>query len=117
MQVTKGQIIARGLKNCCPNCGRHSLFPPHSFRIHQECPFCHTALDRGPGFFLGPWVLNYTVVVFGLILPAIVLGVTGHLPWSVSLTISILGCVAVPALLYRPTWSWWLMLYFLFVPG
>jgi hypothetical protein len=61
-------------------------------------------------------VINYTIVVFALVLPAIVLGVRGLIPWWVTLVTAGIGCLVVPALLYRRTWSWWLMLYFFFQP-
>jgi uncharacterized protein (DUF983 family) len=117
MSVTRAQIIQRGLSRQCPNCGRpHTLFPPRSFRVHRRCPVCGTGFDRGEGFFLGPWVINYTFVVFGFVLPAIVLGVRGFIPWSATLLIAAFGCTVIPFLLYRSTWSWWLMLYFYFLP-
>lgn len=73
-------------------------------------------LDRGEGFFLGPFVVNYTACSFGLVIPAIVLGAAGAISWPAAITIAVLGAVAVPALLYRTSWSWWLMLYFYFLP-
>lgn len=36
--------------------------------------------------------------------------------WTVSLVLAGMGCTVLPILLYRSTWSWWLMLYFLFLP-
>lgn len=116
VNVTKREIIARGISHRCPNCGRHTLFAPRSFRIRRRCPECGTGFDRGDGFFLGPWVLNYTVAVFVFVLPALVLGVRGAIPWAVTVAIAALGCTLVPVLLYRSTWSWWLMLYFYFLP-
>jgi uncharacterized protein (DUF983 family) len=116
MSVTKKQILQRGVTLRCPNCGEHTLFPPKSLRVRRRCPTCGTGFDRGEGFFLGPWVLNYAVAVFCFVLPALVAGVRGVIPWSVSLVIAALGCTVVPALLYRSTWSWWLMLYFFFLP-
>src|SRR3954465_8001463 len=109
MQVTKSQILVRALTNRCPNCGDRTLFPPRSFRINRRCPECGTGFDRGEGFFLGPWVLNYTVAVFLVVLPAILAGARGAISWKLSLVLAALGCTAVPALLYRSTWSWWLM--------
>ena len=61
-------------------------------------------------------MLNYTVAVFLFVLPAIVAGARGAIPWSATLVLAGLGCTVVPALLYRSTWSWWLMLYFYFLP-
>lgn len=117
MTVTKAQILHRGLTHRCPNCGERTLFPPKSLRVHRRCPKCGTGFDRGDGFFLGPWVLNYTVAAFLFVLPAIVAGASGIVSWTVALVLAIIGCLVLPLLLYRSTWSWWLMLYFLFLPG
>src|SRR5688572_24652236 len=116
MSVTKVQIISRGFTNRCPNCGERTLFPPNSLRIRRRCPKCGTGFDRGEGFYLGPWVLNYTVAVFVFVLPAIVAGARGTIPWMGSLVLAGIGCTLLPLLLYRATWSWWLMLYFFFLP-
>jgi uncharacterized protein (DUF983 family) len=115
MNVGRGKILARGLLNRCPNCGAHALFPPRSLRIHARCPVCGVGLDRGEGFYLGPWVLNYTLVVFGVVLPAIVLGARQIIPWAAAGAVIVAGCV-LPLLLYRASWSWWLALYFFFLP-
>lgn len=117
MPVTKAQIVGRGLTNRCPNCGHHTLFPPRSFQVRRRCSECGTGFDRGDGFFLGPWILNYSVAVFLFVIPALVGGSRGLISWPAALIISGLGCTAIPVLLYRSTWSWWLMLYFYFLPG
>ena len=116
MHVNRSQILARGFSNRCPNCGQRTLFPPGSFHINRRCPSCRTGFDRGEGFFLGPWVLNYTVAVFLFVLPAIVAGARGTVSWTASLVLAGIGCTLLPVLLYRSTWSWWLMLYFYFLP-
>lgn len=116
MKVTKTEIIRRGLTHRCSNCGDRTLFPPRSLRVRRRCPTCGTGFDRGEGFFLGPWVLNYTVAVFLFVLPAIVAGTTEAISWTTALVLAAFGCTVLPLLLYRSTWSWWLMLYFLFLP-
>lgn len=115
-RVTRGQIVSRGLSNRCPNCGHHSLFPPRSLRIHPECPDCGARLETGEGSFLGPWTLNYTVTVFLFIVPSIVLAVREVIPWSVGIGLAVFGCLGLPFLLYRASWSWWIMLYYYFSP-
>lgn len=114
--VTKAQVLRRGLTHRCPNCGERTLFPPRSFRVHRRCPQCGTGFDRGDGFYLGPWVLNYTVAVFLFVLPAIVAGTIQLISWTASFVLAAIGCTILPVLLYRSTWSWWLMLYFFFLP-
>ena len=116
MSVTSRQIVARGLSNRCPNCGQHTLFPPGSFRVNRRCPSCGVGFDRGEGFFLGPWVLNYTVTVFLFVVPAILLGLRDTISWTVAGVSAAGGALVLPLLLYRATWSWWLALYFSFLP-
>jgi len=116
MKVTRSEILARGLTNRCPNCGEKTLFPPRSFHVRRRCPTCNTGFDRGEGFFLGPWVINYTVAAFVFVLPVIVAGARGVISWTMSLLLAAAGCTLVPVLLYRSTWSWWLMLYFWILP-
>jgi uncharacterized protein (DUF983 family) len=116
MPVTKGEIIARGFSQRCPNCGQANLFPPKSLRIRRRCPNCGTGFDRGEGFFLGPFVLNYAVAVFLFVLPAIIAGARGAISWKASLALAVVGCTLLPTLLYRSSWSWWLIIYFCFLP-
>ena len=117
MQITRRQIIARGLSDRCPNCGRHSLFRPGArFRINEQCPECGLKFDRGEGFFLGPFVINYTVTVIVFIIPVIVLYACGRLGAPAAIVTAGAGALAIPILLYRPSWSWWLMTYFFFLP-
>lgn len=85
-------------------------------RINRRCPSCRIELNRGEGFFLGPMVLNYSIAVFGFVIPCVLLGAAGVLPWSVALGLAALGCVILPIVFYRVSWSLWLMLYFWLLP-
>jgi len=117
MKITKKQIVYRGLTLRCPNCGERTLFPPKSLRVRRRCPTCGTGFDRADGFFLGPWVLNYTVAAFLFVLPSIVATTAGAISSTAALVLAAIGCTVVPLVLYRSTWSWWLMLFFLLQPG
>src|SRR5689334_16220497 len=109
MTISKAEVVRRGLAHRCPNCGERTLFPPGSLRVRRCCPTCGTGFDRGDGFFLGPWVLNYTVAVFLFVIPSIVAGTYGAISWTATLVLAAIGCTVLPVLLYRSTWSWWLM--------
>lgn len=118
MHVTRNQIITRGFTHRCPNCGgRHTLFQPGTrFTLNDSCPSCGLKLDRGEGFFLGPFVINYTVTIACFIVPVILLTIFGVIGSMTAIVLGGLAALLVPLLLYRTSWSWWLMCYFYFLP-
>ena len=71
--------------------------------------------DRGEGFFLGPFVINYTVTVALFIVPVILLHVSGRLGLATTIEAAGAGAIFLRMLLYRRSWSWWLMGYFYFI--
>lgn len=117
MTVTRPQIVARGLSNCCPNCGSRTLFREGSwFELNRECPRCGLRLERDEGFFLGSMSLNYGVTILVFLVPVLLVYLAG---WLSGLWASILagvGAVGIPILFYRSSRSWWLMSYYLFLP-
>ena len=117
LKVTRGQIVARGLTNRCANCGEPTLFQPGMhFRINERCANCGLKFDRGDGFFLGPFVINYTVTAACFIVPALLLSVFDVIG-RIATFVAVGGCAfVIPILLYRRSWSWWLMAYFYFLP-
>jgi uncharacterized protein (DUF983 family) len=117
LKVSRLQVIANGLVCRCPNCGQRTLFQPgRIFKVNESCPNCGLTIEKGDGAFLGPLVINYAVTAFGFIIPVILLHVTGKLGASATLALCFVGALAVPLLLYRLSWGWWLMLYYLFLP-
>jgi uncharacterized protein (DUF983 family) len=117
MKVTRIQAVENALRCRCPNCGQRTLFKPgRYFKVNESCPNCGLRIENGDGAFLGPFVVNYAVTAFGVIIPVILLYVTGRLGASVALPLCLVGALAVPILLYRVSWGWWLMLYYFFLP-
>jgi hypothetical protein len=52
-----------------------------------------------------------------VVLPLIVLGTMDEIPLSLAVVLAILiGGFGLPMLLYRWSWSWWLMVYFFWSP-
>jgi predicted RNA-binding Zn-ribbon protein involved in translation (DUF1610 family) len=119
LKVTRLQIVTRGLTNCCPNCGGRTLFRADArFRLNPACPACGFALERGndEGFFLGSMSLNYGVTLVAYLVPLALLAYHGVVPLKVAAVLAGVGALGVPALLYRPSRSWWLMNYYFFLP-
>jgi uncharacterized protein (DUF983 family) len=110
-------VIAKGITGRCPNCGQRTLFQRgRLFKVNEACPVCGLKIENGDGAFLGPFVINYGVTVFGLIIPVILLYVSGRLGANSALAIALAAGLVVPLLLYRLSWAWWLMLYYFFLP-
>ncbi|HEY3756353.1 MAG TPA: DUF983 domain-containing protein [Opitutaceae bacterium] len=117
MPVTRPQIIKRGLTNRCPNCGQKSLFKAGTlFELNRACPHCGLKLERDEGFFLGSMSLNYGVTCVGYLLPVGLLAYNQAISSTVAIVLAGVGALAVPALFYRSSRSWWLMNYYLVLP-
>ena len=117
MQVTRGQIISRGLTHRCPNCGERSLFKEGTlFELNRTCPRCQLKLERDEGSFLGAMSLNYGVTLVCFLVPVLVLYLLHHLSGLTAAVLAGIGAIVFPVLFYRSSRSWWLMNYYLVLP-
>ncbi|HVS52381.1 MAG TPA: DUF983 domain-containing protein [Opitutaceae bacterium] len=119
MKVTRGQIIARGLTNRCPNCGSRTLFKPGTlFQLNKACPACGFRFERDndEGFFLGSMSLNYGVTLVCFLLPVLLLWYYKVIGGTTAAVLAVFGAFGFPALFYRSSRSWWLMNYYFFLP-
>ena len=114
-KVRHRDIVQRGLRCYCPNCGQAKLFRS-LLKIHHRCPYCGMTLERGDGYYLGPLCINYGLVVFGCVAPFLLLGISEIIPFNLSMVLSLSGAIILPVILYRPCWSLWLMIYYLCLP-
>lgn len=74
-------------------------------------------LERGNGYFLGPLCINYGIVALLYVAPLLLAGVAGWIPFRLMLAVALLGALLLPVLLYRFSWSLWLMTYYSCLPG
>lgn len=117
MKVTRGQIIARGLTNRCPNCGGRTLFKPGGwFKLNAECRRCGLRIERDEGMFLGAMSLNYGVTLIGVLTPVLILAWYKVIAGPTAVILAGAGAILAPMLLYRSSRSWWLMNYYVFFP-
>ena len=117
MKITRGQIIARGLAHRCPNCGGRTLFKAGTlFELDEGCSGCGLKFEKDEGFYLGAMSLNYGVTLVLFLTPVALFWYRGLLNgrWAVGLAVA--GSLLGPLLLYRPSRSWQLMLYYYFLP-
>jgi len=118
VNVSRQQILIRGLTNRCPNCGGKTLFKKGSlFEMNKECPVCRMRIEREEGFFLGALTLSYAVTLFCYMLPLAILSHRGLFGWTATIVLAGIGAIGIPILLYRPSRSWWLGFYYFFLPA
>ena len=72
--------------------------------------------DNDEGFFLGSMSLNYGVTIVAFLVPVMILAWRGVIGTTTAIVLAGAGAVLVPAVLYRPSRSWWLMNYYFFFP-
>jgi uncharacterized protein (DUF983 family) len=117
VKVTRIDVIANAITGCCPNCGKRTIFAKgRIFKVNESCPNCGLRIENGDGAFLGPFVINYGITAFGIIIPVIVLYVTGRLGLTATFAVALAAGLFAPLILYRLSWAWWLMLYYFFLP-
>jgi len=104
-------LLRRGMTKRCPRCGGGSIFDTW-FRMKERCPTCGYLFEREPGFFVGAYLINFSIVegfLFVLIM-GFVLWKSGH-PDAGVLGFSIVGVaigVVGPIVFYpfsRTIWS------------
>lgn len=117
MKVTQGQILKRGVTNCCPNCGHKTLFRPGSpFTLNDQCPSCGLKFEKDEGFFLGAMSLNYGITLVVFLVPIAIAWYKGLLGRMPAVVLAIAAAIVVPVAFYRSSRSWQLMLYYFFFP-
>ena len=117
LKVTRGQIVARGLSNRCPNCGSRSLFEPgQPFTLRAACGGCGLKFERDEGSFLGAMSLNYGVTVCLFLVPVLLAYLAGWIGGLAAAVMAAIGALGFPILFYRSSRSWWLMNYYLVLP-
>ncbi len=117
MKVTRLQVVVRGLRNRCPNCGGSTLFRKATwFEVNKECPACGLRFERDEGFFLGSMSLNYGVTIVCFLTPVMVLAYKGVIGTTLAIVLAGVGALLFPLAFYRSSRSWWLMQYYLLFP-
>jgi DNA-directed RNA polymerase subunit RPC12/RpoP len=117
MKVTRLQVVSRGLRNRCPNCGGATLFKEGSwFEVNKACANCGLRFERDEGFFIGSMSINYGVTLVLFLTPVMILAYKGVIGTNLAIGLAGVGAVGFPILFYRSSRSWWLMQYYLLFP-
>ena len=118
VNVSRAQIVVRGLRNHCPNCGGRTLFKGGTFfQLNTTCAKCGMTFARDDGFFLGATWLNYFITVICFLAPVMTLAYKHLIGETAAIAMAGVGSLGIPVLIFRPSRSWWLMSYYVFLPG
>jgi uncharacterized protein (DUF983 family) len=118
MKVTRLQVVSRGLRNRCPNCGEATLFREGTlFEVNKACSSCALQFERDEGFFIGSMSLNYGVTLVLFLTPVMILAYKGVIGTTLAIVLAGVGSIGFPILFYRSSRSWWLMQYYLLFPN
>jgi predicted RNA-binding Zn-ribbon protein involved in translation (DUF1610 family) len=119
MKVSRIQIVARGLTNCCPNCGARTLFKAGKlFETNKECSACGFTIERAndEGFYLGSASLNFGMTITLYLVPVMLLAYFRVIGETTAIALAGVGAIGFPVLFYRSSRSWWLMNYYMLFP-
>lgn len=112
MAASVGQVIARGLRQRCPNCGGNTVFRG-MFHTNERCARCGLLFEREPGFWLGAMVIGYGATALPMI-PLFVLVFMGRVRVPVAIGGMAVWSIIFPLIFFRESRSLWLMFFFLF---
>jgi uncharacterized protein (DUF983 family) len=119
MNVTRLQIVSRGLTNRCPNCGARTLFVAGSpFKMNKTCSACGFVFERenDEGFFMGSMSLNFGMTITLYLVPVLILALYKVIGETTAMVLAGIGALGFPILFYRSSRSWWFMNYYVFFP-
>lgn len=113
--VPVAEIVKRGLRHECPNCGERTLFAS-AFKMHVKCSRCGMNFDKEDGFYAGYLAILYGLVAFGWILPIALLWLFKLLGDWPAAGLAFLGAALGPLFLYKTSRSIWLSGYYAVLP-
>ncbi|HEX9993303.1 MAG TPA: DUF983 domain-containing protein [Acidimicrobiales bacterium] len=102
------RLMFRGFTRRCPLCGCFRIFDSY-FHIKQRCPRCDYPLKRVEGQEVGAVGVN-TIVTFGLMLIAIVVGMVVTYPDIPAIPLAVVAmaiALVVPIAFYPLSWTVW----------
>lgn len=105
LRVTRGAIIARGLRCACPNCGERGLLASW-FRLGKACRSCGMDLERSHGFYSGTTSIGYVAAIVIVLLPLCFLVVNDVIGARAAVLIGMFGSAALIVAVYPVMLCW-----------
>jgi uncharacterized protein (DUF983 family) len=109
-RVSVIQVIWRGLRARCPNCGSPTLFS-HWWKMHDRCAVCGLRFERDEGFFLGAMTVNYAFTGL-LLIPVILAAILHYLSLAIATALAAVIAIFFPVVFYPAAKTLWLMTWY-----
>lgn len=116
LTVTRGDIILRGIRCRCPNCGERGLLASW-FRLGKACESCGMDLARSAGIYSGTTSIGYVAAIICILIPDFIMVYNQVLSVAVGITLGLVGSFAFIVLIYPVMLCWMVMAYHVALPG
>jgi len=101
------KTLSRGVRLCCPVCGRASVFQT-PFRVRHHCPACAALFQREEGFFVGAIMINVVTTEAAVLASAGLWLLLADGSQGMLLTLLFGVALLFPMAFYHHSWSLWL---------
>ncbi len=100
-------LLARGLRQRCPVCGKGKIFQGF-FKTYERCPVCGFIFEREPGYYTGAIAANLILTELVLTIVAVPVAASRAVSLPVMIAMGVTLPILLPLLCYRPTKSIWM---------
>ncbi|GEM_PF-320768 len=115
LNVTRADVLFRGVRGCCPNCGQRGLMASW-FHLNQRCKACGMDLAKSHGFYSGTTSIGYVASIIFVIIPICFLVVGEVLSVRAGVLLGIGGSFGFIVLIYPLMLCWMVMAYHFVLP-
>ncbi|MGA0133328.1 MAG: hypothetical protein ACO3ND_03110 [Opitutales bacterium] len=116
LKVTRSDVLLRGLRCACPNCGGRGLLASW-FRLAPACRHCGMDLARSHGFYSGTTSIGYVAAILVILLPLCFLVVHDVVSARAAVLIGMFGSAAFIVGIYPVMLCWMVAACHLALPG
>jgi len=114
--VSRAQVIARGVRCHCPNCGKRGLLASW-FHLNKACAGCGMDLAKSQGFYSGTTSIGYVAAILFVLIPDFVLVSAKVIGVTAGILLGMAGSFAFIILIYPAMLCWMVMAYHVALPG
>lgn len=90
-------LIQKAIENNCPHCGQAKIYKSF-FEMNERCEKCQYLFKRDSGFFVGSWIINYTLCTL-IVMPIFLFLLFTDSSMGLAISLSLLLIIVLQVLL------------------